>query len=389
MHVISAEEEPNLNPLVALLGEIDDAQFQLDLLKGMRDGLRGRKSMAMPEKWTTVYPKLSASDNAEVRQLAKLLALVFDDPKVLAALRKTVMDSNAPSDERRTALNALVDKRVPGLASQLQKLLNDKTIRRAAIRGLGAYDDALTPQSLLTRYGTFTVAERQDAVSTLASRPAYAMKLLDGVANGTVARSDISAFTARQLQNMGDAAVRKRLKDAWGEIRQTSKNKLQLISKYKKDLSAKEIEKADLSNGRLVFSKTCMKCHRLFGEGGQIGPDITGSNRANLDYVLENVLDPSAAIGKDYQLTNVVTVGGRLISGIIIERTARAVTVQTENERLVVSKEDIDEIEASPISMMPEGQLDKMTSQQVRDLIAYLGSPVQVPLPKNDATKEN
>ncbi len=379
----SGDDEPDLGPLVELLGQIDDPQFQLDLLKGMREGLRGRKSLKMPPHWKTVYPQLAASKNAEVRQLASLLALVFDDPKVLASLRAAMMNADRKPGERRTALQALVEKRVADLAPLLQKLLEDRAVRAAAIRGLSAYDDKNTPASLLTRYAAFAAAEQQDAVSTLASRPSYALKLLDAVAGGAVPRTDISAFTARQLQDLGDAEVRRRLKEAWGEIRQTSKNKQQLIAKYKKDLTPGAIAKADLGNGRALYSKTCMKCHRLFGEGGQIGPDITGSNRANLDYILENLLDPSAAIGKDYQLTNVVTVNGRLISGIIVERTARAVTIQTQNERVVASKEDIDEIEASPVSMMPEGQLDMLSKKQVRDLIAYLASAVQVPLPDN------
>ena len=124
-----------------------------------------------------------------------------------------------------------------------------------------------------------------------------------------------------------------------------------------------------------------MKCHILFGEGGKIGPDLTGSNRANLDYVLQNVLDPSASIGKGYQLTNVVTADGRLVAGIVLEETAAAVTLQTVNEKVVLPREDIETMKASPISMMPEGQLDKLSKDEIRDLVAYLASPRQVSLP--------
>jgi putative heme-binding domain-containing protein len=116
----------------------------------------------------------------------------------------------------------------------------------------------------------------------------------------------------------------------------------------------------------------------LFGEGGKIGPDITGSNRANLDYILENILDPSAIVGKDYLMTIIVTMDGRTISGLIQKETDSAVTLRTINDTVVVAKSDIDERKLSPLSLMPEGQLNQLTPDDQRDLIAYLASPTQV-----------
>ena len=130
-----------------------------------------------------------------------------------------------------------------------------------------------------------------------------------------------------------------------------------------------------------------MKCHRLYGEGGKIGPDITGSNRANLDYILHNVLDPSAAISKDYQMSTVITVNGRVATGIVQERNASRVVVQTANEKLTIAAEDVDEITLSSVSMMPEGQLDKMTGEEIRDLVMYLRTKTQVDYP--DGFKSN
>jgi len=167
-------------------------------------------------------------------------------------------------------------------------------------------------------------------------------------------------------------------------VRQTPAEKKQLIEKYKRQLTAEVLAKADLPNGRLVFSRTCMQCHTLFGEGAKIGPDLTGSNRADLHYILENSVDPSAVIGRDYQLNNIFTKKGRLVSGIIVEETDRAVTVQTLTERVVVPKADIDERQVSDVSMMPEGQLEKLTADELRDLVAYLASKRQVPLPKEN-----
>src|SRR5262249_46880379 len=119
-----------------------------------------------------------------------------------------------------------------------------------------------------------------------------------------------------------------------------------------------------------------------YGEGHSIGPDLTGSDRANLHYILENSVDPSAVIGNDYRLTNITTSKGRLIAGIIVEETERARTVQAAAESIGVAKDEIERRKGANVSMMPEGQLEKLTTEELRDLVGYLGSKTQVPLPK-------
>ncbi len=108
--------------------------------------------------------------------------------------------------------------------------------------------------------------------------------------------------------------------------------------------------------------------------GGDVGPDLTGSDRANPDYILENVLDPSASVGKDYTLTTVATTDGRLIAGIVREQIALGLVIQTASERITVPREDVEAIKPSNASMMPEGQLDPLTPQEIRDLFAYLAT---------------
>ena len=170
-------------------------------------------------------------------------------------------------------------------------------------------------------------------------------------------------------------------RQVWGEIRETSGTAQEQIDRYKQLCSAECRRPTPTpSNGRRIFVATCATCHRLFGEGGDVGPDITGSNRANLDYILQNVVDPSAVLGKDYRMTILELADGRVVSGLIQQETDSALTVRTQNDTVLVAKDDIDEQSLSPLSMMPEGLLDRMQPQEVRDLIAYLGSPTQVPL---------
>jgi putative heme-binding domain-containing protein len=270
------------------------------------------------------------------------------------------------------ALEALVQKRVADLPSLLHDLLADKQVRRAALRGLASFSHEATPGRILAIYPELTTEEKHDAVATLAARKQYALQLLEAVEKKQVPRTDVSAYVARQLHALRDAQVTNRLQQVWGDIRETAPRKQEQLARYKALLTPAYLKRADLDNGRLLWSKTCQQCHMLHGEGGKIGPDLTGSNRTDLDYVLSNIIDPSAEIGRDYRLSVVATRSGRVITGLIVERLPNRLTIQTATERIVLATEDVDELSDSTQSIMPDGQLEALTKEQVRDLIAYL-----------------
>lgn len=130
-----------------------------------------------------------------------------------------------------------------------------------------------------------------------------------------------------------------------------------------------------------LFAKTCGQCHQLYGVGGKVGPDITGSNRADLDYLLHNILDPNAEIPNDYRTWNLDTKDDRSISGVLLRQDAQGVTLATPGETLTVARTDIRSLRQSELSMMPEGLLQALANDEVRDLVAYLRGKAQVPLP--------
>jgi putative heme-binding domain-containing protein len=374
-----AGDAAELAILVQVLGQ--EPRVDRDVLQGMRQGLRGRKKAAMPEGWQPAYLKLIKSPAEEVQESAHVLGLIFQDPLAHKLLNAVLVDRDASVKGRTSALQALVDHQDPRLVPTLFQLMDDPVLREPAVRGLAAFNDPKTPAIILQSFARMSAQEKQASLSTLASRPAYALALLDAIDHKIISRNDVSAFTARQLQDLRDPKVSERLAKMWGQIRSSSAERKALIAKYKNMLTPDVVAKADAGNGRLVFKRLCSQCHILYGAGTKIGPDLTGSNRADLHYVLENVIDPNAVIGRDYQLTNITTTTGRLVSGIVVEETERAVTVQTATERLVLAKSDIDERRLSPVSMMPEGQLEQMTLNELRDLLRYLATKEQVPLP--------
>lgn len=349
-----------------------DASVHRDILLGIRQALKGQRHHDMPKYWPKLYPILAESKLPEVRSAALELAVLFGDQQAIGSAKQLVIDTKKPLEQRQSALQTLVTIQPSVLAASLHQLLDDPPMRASALQALAVYADPKTPSLILQRYPKLTPDEKSDAVHTLASRPAYALALLDAVADKTVARTDLSAFTVRQLLALNDKKVTARVNEVWGTLRPASQEKAALMAKYKNLLTAETLRQANLANGRQLYSKQCASCHKLFGEGGAIGPELTGSQRTNLDYVLENMLDPSAVVPREYQVQIVVTDSGRTLTGIVKEETERAVTIQTQNEVVIVPKSEIDSRRSSNLSMMPEGMLDRLTADEVRDLVAYL-----------------
>jgi len=356
-----------------------DAGVQVDLIEGLLDGFEGRRTVAMPTAWGDVYAGLRATP--EVRGLATRLALLFDDPAALVSLRELAMDEGAAQEEREMAVRTLVARKPDGLALSLLSWLDEPAIRGTAIRGLAEYDHPETAERLLAGYPHWEATHRQDALQTLAARRPWAVRMLDAVEAGDIPLSELTAFTARQLENLGDPVIRDRVVLLWGQVRPTPKDKADSIARYKKAITADKLAVADRAAGRVLFESRCGNCHRLFGQGAELGPDLTGSQRTELDYVLENLIDPSAVVAKDYQMQVILTYSGRVITGLLVARTDQAITIQTTNDRVVVPVDEIESHEVSPLSVMPEGLLEQLSTRQVIELIAYLAGPGQVALP--------
>ena len=368
-----------LGVLTARLQQVDDADGQLLMLAAINEGLKGRRQVPMPEAWSGVSARLMNSKHAKVNAEATSLALTFGDPAALAKLRGVLGDAKAPVGPRRQALDALLAVRDPQLPPELARLIAEPALRSPALRGLAAYDHADTPGAILAAYPKFSLEEKRDALNTLAARIPYASALLAAVAEKKIPAADLSADLVRQLRNHKDPAINERIGELWGIARESSGEKASLISKYTA-LAKQKNPPVDPSLGRAVFAKTCQQCHTLFGAGGKTGPELTGSNRANLEYLLSNILDPSSVMAKEYQPSVIATADGRIVTGIIKQQDGDAVTVQTANELVILPRGEIEEIQLSQQSMMPDDLLKPLSPTEARSLIAYLAGSGQVPL---------
>ena len=241
--------------------------------------------------------------------------------------------------------------------------------------GLGLFEDASIGEKIAGGYARFDQADRSGIVEVLVSRPAWAAAMLGRIAAGEIPRGDLAAFHARQIRAFKDEVLSAQLNDVWGELRDSSEEKRKLIGDWKKKLTPEHLADADIEKGRVVFQNICGACHKMYGEGGTIGPDLTGSGRKDLGYLLENIIDPGATVSNDYRMSILTLKDGRIITGVVAGEDRKILTLRQIAGEVVVGKDSIKKRERPPVSMMPDGLLQALKPEQVRDLIAFLMKP--------------
>src|SRR5262249_45060795 len=161
------------------------------------------------------------------------------------------------------------------------------------------------------------------------------------ISEGRIPRGDLTPFHARQISSLNDMALTKQLGEVWGSVRIRDSGKKEIMDRFREELSATRLKTADLIHGRQVFDQICAACHKLYGQGGTVGPDLTGSGRTQLDYLLENLVDPSAVMAADYRMVIVRTKDAQVLNGIIRERTKRTVTLHSQTGSTTLERSEI------------------------------------------------
>ncbi len=363
-----------------------DPAFLTDTLTGLTEGFAGWRQAPQPAAWQEVLAAIKTlpaeARTPQLQQTADELSVLFGDGRALAAIRATALDRTAPAAMRRTALTTLIEARPPDLAEICQTLLADRQLQATAARGLALADDPATARLLVDASRRARGESREAILAAIASRPSFAAALLTAIETATIKPADLPAAIVRQIHALGDAELSRRLTDAWGQLRESPAEKRQQIAALTEMLAGADQPSADLAAGRLLFQKTCGSCHQLYGEGGNLGPDLTGSGRHDLGYLLENIVDPSAVVNRNWRLSIVLLTDGRVLNGVVLDQNDKTLTLQTLQERLTIPVAEVDEISPTDRSPMPNGLLDQLAEQQIRDLIGYLRHPTQVPLPE-------
>jgi len=370
-----------LEPVVATLVEAAEPGPRAQLLFGLRDGLEGRVDVDPPPGWSAALQRLQALGGEESR-LSLQLAQQFGSELATESLLASLRDPLVSVEIRREALRSLAEQSEPGLEPLLLDLMDQAELQHDAIRAAAAYDSDQLGEAMLARYAQLGVDARQDVVHTMATRSGYGWQLTRAIEREEVPRRDLPPYLVRALQRV----VGNGFLEVWGALEPEAADEEATFARYRALLDEAALELADPGRGRVVFERTCLSCHVLYEEGGQIGPELTGANRSNLEYLLGNVLTPNAVIQDAYRAEFVLTDEGRVWSGIPVSESERQLRLRVPNEPepVVIARSTIASRYTEEVSMMPEGLLVGLSEREVLDLFAYLRTSEQVPLPEDD-----
>ena len=246
-------------------------------------------------------------------------------------------------------------------------------LQAAAIETLPLLNPAGLDQSLIERYGKLGISARAHARQVLLSSKPGARAVLAEVEAGRIPATDFTVEQLRVVALHEDAELNNIVRKRWGRITPgTAEEKLAEMRRWNNDLNAGN---GNPASGREIFGRTCAVCHTLFDEGKKVGPDLTHANRADREFLLASIVDPSASIRKEYLAYQVETKDGRMLSGVITEQTSANLTLATSvGESVSVPQSQIASLRESAVSLMPEGLLKTLQPQELRDLFSYLQS---------------
>ncbi|MEM0927178.1 MAG: cytochrome C, partial [Planctomycetota bacterium] len=374
----ASESEVGRATLIKRLVDGDAVKHTTMVLEELLAQSLRRGGVEMPEGWSRALSRIKQSGSVRDIDLARQLAVQFGDDSVFPFFRERLRDGTLSPAVRLSALESLrtgLDHRLP---DQLLGLIFDEDVSAECVAALADFQETRIAQQLLDQFNQLSPKTQTAALGTLVSRLASAKRLVSAMESGSIPPDGVPAFIVQQAVAFGDVQMQEKLSQIWGQVSLGSNELAGQYARYREMLAPRLLERASASAGRLLYEANCGKCHVLFGEGGQIGPEITGANRTDVNYWLENILEPNALIGRAYQVTRFLVDDGRVVNGVVIGENEDAVEVQTATEKIVLKLDEIEVRSLSEVSLMPEGQLQTMTDQDVRNLFRYLMSPVQV-----------
>jgi putative heme-binding domain-containing protein len=349
------------------------------LLTGFETALAGRTLPSLPDELAEALAQFGGK--------SVILGLRQGRPDAVEEALKTVADEKADKAQQLQYIQIFGQVREASCVPVLLKIVaqsGDDALRGAALVALQKYDDPAIAAAVLASFARFTDDVRSAAYTLLASRAAWTLALLEAIDAGQIDHRSVPVEVAQKLALHGEPAGLPRRDERgqriaalvaklWGEIKSATPAELQQEIARLADLV-----RADSGSpwaGKKLFTNQCGKCHRLFDQGGQIGPDLTTYKRDDLENMLLHIVNPSVEIREGFETFLIATTDGRALAGFLVDQDPRLVVLRgSDGQNITLSRDEIEEMKAVPTSIMPEGQLKDYSAQQLRDLFAYLRS---------------
>ncbi|XZE52930.1 PVC-type heme-binding CxxCH protein [Planctomycetaceae bacterium SH139] len=347
----------------------------LRLMELFSFSLRSLRGLKPPVGWDTVAADFYDADDPRLCGAAETLGAAFGDQLLFARKRETLITEGAAEQELRQALKLLAADRSPENLPALLSLLNRGILLEQVIPLTARYNSAEVAMLLIDQLPRWEEESLQSAaMNVLTSRPAWATQLMEAIERGSVSEEVVTAYYVRQMANLNDVELNSLLSQKWGRLGQSSADMEHQIKKMSATYQQAPLWAYDAGEGRRHFQRLCAACHPLAGNGGNIAPKLDGSGSKGIDYLVENILDPNAVIGRDFQSRVIVTLDGRVITGLVETDSDSALVIRTQNDTVTVAKEEIESVAVSDQSFMPTGLFDSLNERERIELLKYLMS---------------
>lgn len=346
--------------LAAVLSGIE--QFRGDE-SGLAQAIVHGLTKGLEKSGNKLSDSLASTDGAK-------LGGILDE--MLNNARRAATDQTRDVGDRVEAIGALPLGNFETARDVLAELLDNRqpqAIQTAALSALARFNQPDVARLVIEAWAGFSPRMRMQASETLFARPAWLDSLLNSIEAGDVAPRDLEPARIRMLLAHPDAALRSRAEQLVGGDQLARRQ--DVVDAYRAALEISGVA----TRGKEVYKKVCAACHRVEGVGQEIGPNLATIQNRGAEAILLNVLDPNREVNPQYVNYTLITTDGRSITGMIGAETATSVTlVRAENAKDTVLRINIDQLQATGLSLMPEGMEKDIDQQAMADLIAYLTS---------------
>ena len=373
-------------PVVALLELVIDADpdsagrcLRILSEKVQSGEVAGRQRDSLKQRLSEQLKSLVKDKESPLYCDAVLLGTSLGDSRDAKSAQDILVSADYPNDRRLQALAALIkcgDSADMDLMKTVASVMQqpDKTpleLQSGILAALGRMEKPEVASIVLACYGELKPEVQPKAVELLTQRPSWSRELVASISRKEIPTTALNTNQVRQMLTGSDEELKKLVRSQWGTVR-TERNpqREQVIEKMRLVFHENS---GDPHRGLVVFRKVCGQCHKIYGEGQEVGPDITGNGRGSFEQLLSNVFDPSLVIGASYQARTVITGDGRVLTGLLAEDSEQRIVLKMQGGKLeTIPRDNVDELQVSKLSMMPEGLETQLKPQELVDLFSFL-----------------
>lgn len=362
--VLDADEETARRCLSILTKSLQSGELEAQRVAALRQQLSERLGVIIDD------------EQHPLRLEAALLTTAWKDASGTRIARETFASSAPLPEQRIAALQALVAAGDTAILKDATTVLADRESGTAEFRGqllaaFGRLDQPEVAAAVLANFDQLEPELQPRAIELLTQRPGWSRDLLTAVAGKKLKRDALNLNQLRRIASFQDESLQKKLAEVYGTIREgRDPQREQFVNRMRDFL---QNTPGDPHQGQAAFKKVCAQCHKIHGEGADVGPDITLNGRNNWEQLLSNVFDPSLVVGPGYQARQLVTDDGRVLTGLAVEENEQRVVLKVQGGKIeTIPRDQIEAYKVSELSMMPEDLEKQLTPQEIADLMSFL-----------------